>query len=115
MPNPEASQEQSYDHLDDTSIFDAATIRKMTGYESDGGNEDFTADAIAARTGSVAMSGFNTAEPKTGRDQWVESFNLTHPSNVHPSITYRTPGERAALSAHVSNARQQLTARPKGY
>ena len=50
-----AEAEAHYDRLDDLGQFDATTIREMTGYETDGSNEDFTAEAIAARSGSVAL------------------------------------------------------------
>lgn len=56
--DPSAEPDARYDHLDDLGQFDAATIREMTGYETDGSNEDFTADAITARRGGVAIQGF---------------------------------------------------------
>lgn len=58
-----ARQEQHYDHLDDTGMFDAATMRQKSGLETDGTNEDFTADAIAARTGNVMLAGYMQDAP----------------------------------------------------
>lgn len=49
--DPAAQAEREYDRLDDQGQFDAATIREMSGLETDGKNEDFTAEAIIARAG----------------------------------------------------------------
>lgn len=63
-------QELAYDHLDNMGQFDAATIREMSGYESDGSSEDFSVDAITARAGGElalkAMAANFRGNPKYG-------------------------------------------------
>ena len=68
-----AEQEAAYDHLDDQGQFDAATIREMTGYETDGSTEDFSVEAITARAGGElalkAMGAEFHGNPKYGLDK----------------------------------------------
>lgn len=58
MNSPDSYSEEHYDTLDDQGLFDAATIRQITGYETDGLHKDFTAEAIASRAGNVAIESF---------------------------------------------------------
>lgn len=76
-----AEADVAYDRLDDQGQYTAAEIREQTGYEIDGTNEDFSADAIKARLGSVAM-------PDQARQAWLDSFHLSHPSSAGP---YKPP------------------------
>lgn len=98
MSNPYHEQEQAYDHLDDTGLFDAATVRELSGYETDGENADFTAEAIAARAGNIALTG---AEVIDDREEWVQSMHLTKPSSSGPYVR-ATPEEMASTSAAVA-------------
>lgn len=109
MTNPSFESEQAYNHLDDTGMFDAATIREMTGFETDGDNEAFSARNIAERTGSVALAGYAEAAPEDDdivpqsspeREQWVASFNLTSPSAEGP-IQRATPEQRQETTART--------------
>ena len=55
MIDPSQHAEAEYDRLDDMGQFDAAEIRARSGFEGDGTNTDFTADAIRARNPDVAF------------------------------------------------------------
>ena len=101
MSDKSFEAEQQYDHLDDLGQFDAATIREMSGHETDGENEDFTAEAIAARAGTVALSGALQHETPSEREDWIDSFHLTHPTSSGP-IVRNGVSERAHLRSQIN-------------
>lgn len=101
MIDRSAEQEAAYDRLDDQGQLDAATIREMTGYDTDGSNEDFTAEAITARTGNIALS----SETNDPRQKWIESFHLSQPSSEGP-IRHATSQERHNTSQQIDKIRK---------
>ena len=110
MPKSITQQEAAYDHLDNTGIFDAATARAITGYETDGQNGDFGAKAIAARTGNVALAGLATKGSGLDHDRWVARLGLSLPTSEAketPSRRMRpAEGVRPASVWHDAHARR---------
>lgn len=92
-----AETEAAYDHLDDLGQHSAAEIREITGYETDGSNEDFSPDAIKARLGSVVM-------PAQARQAWIDSLHLTHPSSEGP-FRHATLAERQFATDNMKKVR----------
>ena len=122
MSDKSFEAEQRYDHLDDLGQFDAATIREMSGHETDGENEDFTAEAIAARTGNIILSQVvetsTTEEPVVtphddSHQEWIEGFNLSFPTNEFPDgIPRRTADERTENSANIQALKDSVSSNP---
>lgn len=104
MPNTYHAQETAYDHLDGTGLFDAATIREMADYETDGDNRDFTAEAIAARTGNIALTG---AEVADSRERWVKIQSLSRDS-YDGDLEYASPEQKTKTSAAVAEQKKLI-------
>ena len=103
MNSPDFTSEQQYDHYDSQGIFDAATIREKSGYETEGSNEDFTAEAIAARVGSVALDGFS-------HDQDVPQFDGINQKGGLNHVAYakHSSEEKAITQRGVELARAEM-------
>lgn len=85
MTDPSFESERHYDHLDDTGLFDAATQRQMAGLETDGSNEDFTAEAIAARTGNVMLAGYMQDTPSDKSEKGGLDYQAWAVANADPA------------------------------
>lgn len=97
-----ATQEQRYDHYDDVGEHDAATIRAMTGLETNGTNTDFTVDAITTRAGGeLALKGM-------GIEFWQKQ-NQKGGFN-HQELAGNTPEQKAINAEGYAKLRAAITA-----
>ena len=101
MNNPDVFTEQQYDRLDDQGMYDAATIREKTGYETDGSNEDFTYEAIAARVGTVVLNNLEDESQIPPFDGINQKGGLNH-------VAYRnqSPEQKAITARGIAEARR---------
>ncbi len=99
MNKPDSLAEQQYDRLDDLGVFDAATIRQMTGYEADGSNKDSIDREVASHSGNIALKGFGTV---TG-DASNQKGGLDHTAYARHS-----PRQKEITSRGVALTRNQL-------
>ena len=67
------SPEEHFDHLIDVEMRDAASAREISGYVPELSEEESTASAIAARSGSVALDGF-LADGQAEHDELDEKY-----------------------------------------
>lgn len=112
MPKYTPEQDQIFDHLDATGIFDAATIRELAGVEADPDDLEPAIETIASGAGDVAISGFADGAPNDGHDEWIAKLHLTHPSDVYPEIPRRTPEQRARTTQSADVVRENIAPGP---
>jgi hypothetical protein len=99
MANPQEHAEAMYDHYDDVGVDDAATIRQQTGYEGDGSNDDFSAEAIRARNPELNFAEPNAAAQarQEAHDYYVQEFRL------HEGWTRADDIRRQRTAEHIAH------------
>jgi hypothetical protein len=88
MVNSHEQSEEMFDRYDDMGVDDAATIRQKTGYEPDGTNDDFSADAIRGRNPNLHFQDAQDTQPGNQKgglshEAWLDSFRDPAQRRIH--------------------------------
>lgn len=107
MVDPESTTEAMYDRYDDNGEHDAATLRAMTGLETDGTADDFSAAAIMARNPQFEFTTEPAAHPDDMKHYGVNAAAYRRAHEADPTRRDRDLLGVSAARLAIERARRE--------